>query len=75
MPRRPPWALSEPALHQRGRRRPGRPGSVRGPVQRLLPVRLWGVGEEQPPPGGQVSLGHLQQPVGAEHAGDEAFAG
>ena len=41
-------------------------------MQRLLRVRLRGVDEEQPPARGQVSLGHLQQPVGAEHAGDEA---
>lgn len=49
--------------------------SVSGPLPGFLQLCLWGMDEEEPAAGGEVPLGSLQQPVGAQHGGDEEPTG
>lgn len=68
-----PWPVPHRAVHLCGQCGDGGSGPIRGPLPRLLQLCLWRLGEEEPPPWGKVSLGTFREPVGAQHASDEAF--
>lgn len=67
--------LPHRAVHHSGQCCHGWPGSICWPLWWLLQLCLWRLDKAQPPPWWQIPLGNLQQPVGAQHACNEALVG